>query len=116
MHNSLIKPQNGDRNDCLKIKLSDGRNGPATKVELASWQDGKLTPPTPVTIADITRDCLVLPLIRIQGGVYFINRMYGTSLVAAHILVIKMPGDSSTTQHTLDLGDVEMVEADQDEP
>jgi hypothetical protein len=77
VHNSRLSPQNGDRPDVLKVKISDGSAGPETTVEVSKRQGGgRLTNPVPGTVADITPGCYVLPLIRVQGGVYFINRTY----------------------------------------
>ena len=41
------------------------------------------------TVDDIKPGSSVLPIVRVQGGVYFINRTYGCSLVADAVLVIK---------------------------
>ena len=109
--NSRLSPQNGDRPDVLKVKISDGSAGPETTVVVSKRQGGgRLTKPVPGTVADITPGCYVLPLIRVQGGVYFINGTYGTSLVVAHVLIVKDEGGHSGVQHQLDYGDVEFID------
>ena len=64
------------------------------------------------TVEDIEPGVFLLPVIRIQGGVYFINRTYGTSLVASAILVVKNLDCVETNKEPLEfnLGDVEMVD------
>jgi len=79
-------------------------------------KDGKLTTPTPGTIEDITPGSMVLPIVRVQGGVWFMGAGYGTSLRAESVLVIKDSNASHGANAEFDLGDdVEMVEHDADE-
>ena len=57
----------------------------------------------------------MLPIVRVQGGVYFINRTFGCSLVASAILVVKQEGGTSGS-FEFDLGDdVVMIDGDSDE-
>ena len=112
-HNSSIKQQNGDRPDCLKLKVQpDGKR--ATEVQVASWRNGKLTKPMPGTLDDITPGSSCLVIARVQGGVYFVSKSYGTSLVAAKVLVIKPEGGPSGTLE-FDFGDVEMTDVELEE-
>ena len=56
---------------------------------------------------------MLLPIVRVQGGVYFMSTMYGTSLVADSVLVLKDAEASHGASAEFDLGDdVEMVELD----
>ena len=80
------------------------------------WKDGKLTTPTRGTIEDITANSMVLPIVRVQGGVYFMSTVYGTSLVADSVLVLKDAKASHGASAEFDLGDdVEMVEHAEDD-
>ena len=110
MHNSLIKSQNGDRPDVVQIKISEGRNGPKTTVEVTICQNGQFTTPKEGSIDDITENVSVLALIRVQGGVYLMNKSYGTSLVADHILVVKDGGASSGLKRKIDYGDFKFID------
>ena len=104
MHNSTVKEQNGDRPPCLKLKIATEGSRP-TSVQVATLTDGKLSKPTTGTVDDIKPGSSVLPIVRLQGGVYFINRTYGCSLVADAVLVIKDHGSASRSSVTFDLGD-----------
>ena len=110
VHNSLLKEQNGDRPPVLKLKIATGPR--ATVISVASLTNGKLSRPVLGTVEDIKPGVFLLPVIRIQGGVYFINRTYGTSLVATAILVVKNLDCVETNKEPLEfnLGDVEMVD------
>ena len=80
------------------------------------WKDGKLTTPTAGTIEDITPNSMVLPIVRVQGGVYFMSAIYGTSLVADSVLVLKDAEAAHGAIAEFDLGDdVEMVEEEDEE-
>ena len=73
-------------------------------------------PPTRGTIEDMTPNSMLLPIVRVQGGVYFMSTMYGTSLVADSVLVLKDAEASHGASAEFDLGDdVEMVEPDDNE-
>ena len=114
-HNSSLKPQNGDRPDTIKIKLQ-AEGARATAVQVASWRNGKLTRPKPGSLDDVTPGCTVLPIVRVQGGVYFVSKTYGTSLVAAALLVIKAEERAEPGALVFDIGDVEMTDVeDEDE-
>ena len=110
---SAIKPD-GEL-EVVKLKLDTKSDNPArrTSVKVAMWKDGKLTTPTPGTIEDITPGSMVLPIVRVQGGVWFMGAGYGTKLVAESVLVLKDPNASHGVSTEFDLGDdVEMVEPD----
>ena len=113
---SAIKPD-GEL-EVVRLKLDTKSDNPArrTSVKVAMWKDGKLTTPTPGTIEDITPGSMVLPIVRVQGGVWFMGAGYGTSLRAESVLVIKDSNASHGANAEFDLGDdVEMVEHDADE-
>ena len=57
---------------------------------------------------------LQLPIVRVQGGVYFMNRTYGTSLYADQVLVIKRPVEGHHDK-TFEMGDVEMTDVEDEE-
>jgi hypothetical protein len=119
MLSSAIKPDKEDKYpDMVKLKLDTKSDNPArrTSVKVAMWKDGKLTTPTPGTIEDITPGSMVLPIVRVQGGVWFMGAGYGTKLVAESVLVIKDEEASHGANAEFDLGDdVEMVEHAEDD-
>ena len=119
MLSSAIKPDKDDKYpDVVKLRLDATNPNPAlrTSVKVAMWKDGKLTPPTRGTIEDMTPNSMLLPIVRVQGGVYFMSTMYGTSLVADSVLVLKDAEASHGASAEFDLGDdVEMVEPDENE-
>lgn len=67
----------------LKLKIMQD-----TQIFVTTLKDNKITPPKPATVSDITPNSQVLPIMKIQGGVYFIENRYGTSMVATQILVV----------------------------
>ena len=67
----------------LKLKIM-----PDTQIFMTTLKDNKITPPKQATIGDIVPNSQVLPIMKIQGGVYFIENNYGTSMVATQILVV----------------------------
>jgi len=119
MLSSAIKPDKEDKYpDMAKLRLDTTNPNPAlrTSVKVAMWKDGKLTPPTAGTIEDITPNSMVLPIVRVQGGVYFMSAIYGTSLVADSVLVLKHAEASHGGNAEFDLGDdVELVDPDEND-
>ena len=113
MPNSTIKEQNGDRPPCLKLKIATEGKKP-TLVKVITVKEGKLSKETTGSVDDITPGSSVLPIVRVQGGVYFINRTYGCSLVADAVLVIKQHGSASSSV-TFDLGDDVVMQDDDDD-
>jgi hypothetical protein len=119
MLSSAIKPDKEDKYpDMVKLKLDTKSDNPARRssVKVAMWKDGKLTTPTPGTIEDITPGSMVLPIVRVQGGVWFMGAGYGTKLVAESVLVLKDAAASHGASTEFDLGDdVEMIEQEDEE-
>ena len=105
--NTCIREQNGDRPNVLKLKIATGHR--ATIIKVGTLKDGKIEM-VDGSVDDITPGSMVLPIIRVQGGMYFIQRTYGTSLVVDQLLVVK-EGQSTTGPLNFILGDVEMVDA-----
>ena len=111
-HSSNIKSSsNEDHADKLQLKLRTDGSNKETKVEVASLKNGKLTKPKPGTVADIKPGDRVLPIVRVQGGVWFMNKQFGTKLEIEEVLVLK---DSGTAGKRKISYGVEMVE-DEDE-
>ena len=123
MYQSKIKPDSEHGTDFVLLKLDDYSDEAEkhTFVETIMWKNGKRTEAVPGTIEDITPGSMVLATVRVQGGVYFQNTGYGTSLVAETVLVIKgaeVPSQASSYDRAkIDYGsDVEMAESnDNDE-
>lgn len=83
----------------LKIKVQ-----PDTTVLLTTLKSQNvLTQPTQGTMKDITPNSMILPIVKIQGGVYYIEENYGTSIVATQILVVE--GDFTSNTVSFCLGD-----------
>ena len=116
---SAIKPDKDDKYpDMVMLKLDTKSDNPArrTSIRVAMWKDGKLTTPVAGTIEDITPKSMVLPIVRVQGGVWFMGPGYGTKLVAESVLVLKDAAASHGASTEFDLGDdVEMVEQEDEE-
>ena len=113
-HNSCIKQQSVGRPDVVKLRvITEVKN--ATVVRLASWKNGKLTKPIQGKHEDIKPDSYVLPIVKIQGGVYFVSKTYGTSLVASAVLVVNEErSDPHLGNLEFDYGDVEMTDAEEE--
>ena len=112
-HNSFIKPQAGTRPDgtprpdVVKLKLKE-EGSRATEVFVATWRGEKLSTAVRGSLSDITKGARVLPLVRVQSGVYFVSRTYGCSLEAAKVLVVLNETASCNCAHDFDYGDVVM--------
>ena len=87
----------------LKIRVFQDGKAP-TEVQVTTWtNDGKLTPFTNGSLEDV-KGGMVLPIIKIQGGVYFVQKNFGTSLAASRLLVIRdATGQQSSSE--FELGD-----------
>ena len=112
--NSAIKPSvKPEHPDMLKIRVFQDGKAP-TEVQVTTWtNDGKLTPFTKGSLEDV-KGGMVLPIIKIQGGVYFVQKNFGTSLAASRLLVIRdTTGQQSSSE--FELGDVEMADANSEE-
>jgi len=84
----------------LKLKLQ-----PDTQVFTATLKDNKLTTPKTGTFDDIKPNSQILPIIKIQGGVYFIEENYGTSLVATQLLIVNRETEPISFDLGCDIGD-----------
>ena len=104
---NLRSKENGEGPLVLKVKIAEGSR--ATSVMVTSIQDGKYTPKVPGTVDDIKPGSKLLPILRVQGGMYFINRTYGLSFVADKVLVVKEV--TSASEDDFNFGDVPMKDA-----
>lgn len=69
----------------IKLKLV-----PETQVLVTSKIDeNQISALTSGTFSDIQQGSMILPIVKIHGGVYFVEDNYGTSIVATKILVVK---------------------------
>lgn len=115
---SNIKPSTKeDKPDCVKIKVVEtGKD--ATVVQVRHRKGHKLTKAVAGTVDDIKAGDVIVPVVRIQSGVWFMSdgKTFGISLVAASLLVIKEGAVASSSDTlSIDLGDVEMTDASDDE-
>lgn len=116
--NSNIKTPNDDKykeNKFVSINLLKD-----TKVQVTYWIDeakGKYAPPTTGTLKDLVKGSRILPIVRFQNGVYFMNKEYGISLAAESVLVIK-PTQASNTEFAFgdDVFEASDANEDEDEP
>ena len=117
---SNIKPQKDDRPDCVKLKVEEHGKTP-TVVLVSTWKGHKLVPKEPVqgTLDDLTQGAMIVPIVKVQGGVWFMNegKSFGMSLGASVLWVIKAegaPSSASSGTLTFEMGDVEMTDAEED--
>ena len=94
-HRSTLKL--GTISNNLKIKIQ-----PDTQILITTMKSPSvLTPPAKGSMKDITPNSMVLPIIKIQGGVYFIEDNYGTSMVATQVLIVNGSPSSETIEFCL---------------
>lgn len=93
--------------DTVKIKLAPDVDILVTQLKGTN----KITPPVAGTLTDVTSNCTLLPIVKFQGGVYFIEDSYGTSIVASKILVVK---NAKSAASAFDLGAGVSMEVDED--
>ena len=102
--NSVLRPStNPSYPASIKLKVYAD-----TEVYTCSLKDSKMTSPSLGTIEDIKPNTLVLPIVKINGGVYFINESFGTSIAASKILVVNTPRNIESVP--FNFGDVAMEE------
>ena len=90
----------------MKIKIL-----PDTTILVTTMKnESSMTKPVTGSMQDITYNSMILPIIKIVGGVYFINENYGTSVVASQVLVVK--GVNSHTAVDFCLGDGVTMDSD----
>lgn len=117
MLTSMLKPQYEDRPDCVKIKVNTGGKDP-TVVLVAHWKGDKLRKPVNGSLDDLLPDAMILPIVKVQGGVWFMNggKSFGASLAATVLLVVKPEGASTACgKRKFDMGDVEFTDGEEDE-
>ena len=102
-HGSTLRE--GSMSTTLKLKIMQD-----TQIFVTTLKDNKITPPKPATVSDITPNSQVLPIMKIQGGVYFIENRYGTSMVATQILVVN--GGEAQPSISFSLGNDVMISED----
>ena len=115
MLTSSVKPQTDDRPDCVKLKVDlEGKR--ATTILVGTWKGGKLTTPRPGTVHDLAPGAHVLPIVKVQGGVWFMNggKSFGMSLAAAALLVVR-EGERASDPLDFAMGDVEMTDAEEED-
>ena len=122
MFSSRVREQDGGaRPPLLNLKIAE--SGPnKTTVAVVEWKPGgaggrgKLSKPVAGNLADITRGAMVVPIVRVQGGVYFLSsKEFGTSMVAEALLVVVGEPGGSSAAPAFDLGDAEMASEDEGE-
>lgn len=97
-HRSNIR--SGTMNDTLRIKLQ-----PDTQILVTTLKEGnKISAPMQGTNDDIKPGSMVLPIVKFQGGVYFVEGNYGISIVATQILVV----NGMNNNVAFNLGDIQM--------
>ena len=80
-HRSTLKES---QINTMKIKIM-----PDTQIFLTSFKENNvLSRPVVGNLDDIKPGCKLLPIVKIKGGIYFVDSYYGTSIVASQILII----------------------------
>ena len=75
----------GTITDTVKIRIL-----PETVIMVATLKDnGNITQPRQGEIEDLTPNSSIIPIIKITGGVYYIESNYGVSIAASQLLVIQ---------------------------
>lgn len=111
LYHPLVK-DGGEHGDRAHLKVyEDGSY--ATEVYTVTIKDGKRSGAVRGTLADVTSGSWVVPVVKVKGGAWFQNGTFGTCLWAAQLLVIKDEG-ASAGQLSVDLGEVEMAEGNED--
>ena len=121
MYKPLVREDDaGQIPDRVWIKAASyGHSSFQAKVTVIKKKGDKYAKPVPGTFADV-KESWVVPVIKIRGGVYFMNGgNFGTSLVATEIVVIKEEGAVSSASNVNFDGivfeeDAEMVEVDEE--
>ena len=104
LYKTIVKEeeQHGAR-VALKI-FTEGEH--TTKVFIVKEKNGKYTTPVAGTIEDVTERSWVIPIVKIKGGVYFLDdQCFGTSLVASELIVVQT--QTSSTSPGFDFNGVE---------
>ena len=127
LYNPIVKEdESGDHPDRVILKVFEKGSQEVSKdlwttVTVVKKKGGKYTKPFEGTLADVTANAWVVPVVKVKSGVYFMNGKFGTSLVATEILVVKEEGETSGGSR-VDTGDIvfadedaEMTEADDGE-
>ena len=94
-----------------------------TKVFVIKKRGDAYTREVEGTLADVTPNSWLVPVVKVKSGVYFMNGKFGTSLVATALVVVKEEGETSSSDGSgVDFGnivvvdeDAEMSEAEEDE-
>ena len=120
---SRIKAQKDEtRPETLNLKVEFKDDDRKTEVVVSEWVGKKLTNPVKGTLEDIVKGSMVVPAVRVQGGVYFMGpggKNFGTSMAAASVLVIKgsaLGAASGGSSFAFDMGGVEMVDSEDEGP
>jgi len=93
-HRSTLR--DGTMSTTLKLKIMQD-----TQIFTTTLKDNKITAPKQASISDITPNSQILAIMKIQGGVYFIENNYGTSMVATQILVVNNADQGQTMSFAL---------------
>eukprot|EP00310_Coccolithus_braarudii_P019413 CAMPEP_0183351028 /NCGR_PEP_ID=MMETSP0164_2-20130417/23220_1 /TAXON_ID=221442 /ORGANISM="Coccolithus pelagicus ssp braarudi, Strain PLY182g" /LENGTH=242 /DNA_ID=CAMNT_0025523113 /DNA_START=18 /DNA_END=746 /DNA_ORIENTATION=+ len=97
---SKLKPPSSEgHDDTLTLKVDV--EGPKRALVKACHDngDGTFSKPVPGTYDDLVGECKVVPIVKTANGVYFMNKNFGTSLVASELVVVKQ-GDSAGSSHS----------------
>lgn len=92
-HISILKEN--ESGSSIKLKIQDD-----TRVLITNLKGNNITQPVQGKLGDIKRGSMVVPIVKIQSGVYFISddngdKKFGTSIVATDILVVNHSNETS---------------------
>ena len=117
LYNPIVKEdETGEHPDRVALKVFEKGSEKVSKelwttVTVIKKKGGKYTKPFEGTLADVTPNAWVVPVVKVKSGVYFMNGKFGTSLVATEIVVVKEEGETSGGSR-VDTGGVDFVDED----
>ena len=93
---SKLKTDDEKETTMLTLKVdTEGARKTVVKV-CSAIGEGTYSTPVLGSYEDITPGCMVVPIVRISNGVYFVNKNFGTSLVAKELVVVKDAGAATS--------------------
>lgn len=103
----------------VKVHIDEGVESKSpTEVLECTWKGDKIGGAKPSSLNEISRNCRIVPVVRIQGGVWFNSSNFGTKLYADSLIIIKgveheHPGASASSRD-FDFGGVQVAESEDD--
>jgi len=123
LYNPIVKEdESGEYPDRIVLKVFDkGTQNISselwTKVFVIKKKGDGYTREVEGTLADVTPNSWLIPVVKVKSGVYFMNGKFGTSLVATALVVIMEEGETSSSGGSgVDYENVVLVDEDAEMP